>query len=123
MFIGVNPISYKDLNSKRVSETSKCIRQRIEVARKIQKDRFKNEAIYCNAQMNDNLLKKYCKLDIQAESIIEKIYEKFKISARGYSRILKVSRTIADLKNRNNISKEDVIEALQYRKFIDRNIV
>ncbi|MFU0823896.1 YifB family Mg chelatase-like AAA ATPase [Clostridium sp.] len=123
MFIGVNPVSYRDLNCKRVSETSKCIRERIEAARKIQKDRFNNEAIYCNAQMNDKLLKRYCKLDMQAESIIEKIYEKFKISARGYSRILKVSRTIADLKNRNNISKEDVIEALQYRKFLDKNIV
>lgn len=123
LFIGVNPVPYENLRGDRTSETSQVIRERIEVAREFQKRRFNNEGIYCNAQMNERLLKKHCNLDFKANSIIEKIYAKFNLSTRGYSRILKVSRTIADLKNKDSISQEDIIEALQYRKFIDENII
>lgn len=123
LFIGVNPVPYENLRGDKISETSQAIRERIEIASKIQKRRFNNEGIYCNAQMNERLLKKYCNLDSKANSVIEKIYAKFNISTRGYSRILKVSRTIADLKTKNNVSQEDIIEALQYRKFIDENVI
>lgn len=123
MFIGLNPVSYNKLNHNSNNENSKTIRKRVEKARKIQRQRFKNEGIYCNAQMNIKLLKKYCKLDKDTNSIMEKIYMKFNLSTRSYSRIIKVSRSIADLKGNKKILKEDLIEALQYRRFIEEKII
>lgn len=96
---------------------------RVEKARQIQKERFLNEEIYCNSQMNERLIKKYCRLNSKSKRFIEKIYEKFNLSTRSYSRILKISRSIADLNSRETIGEEDVIEALQYRKFIGQNII
>ncbi|KEH95482.1 YifB family Mg chelatase-like AAA ATPase [Clostridium novyi] len=123
MFIGLNPVSYNKLNHNSNNENSKTIRKRVEKARIIQRERFKNEGIYCNAQMNIKLLKKYCKLDKDTSSIMEKIYMKFNLSTRSYSRIIKVSRSIADLKGNKKILKEDLIEALQYRRFIEEKII
>lgn len=68
-------------------------------------------------------LKKYCNLNIGASNILEKIYDRFNLSVRSYGRILKVARTIADLNSNSKIQKEDIIEALQYRKFINNDIV
>ena len=82
MFIGLNPVSYNKLNHNSNNENSKTIRKRVEKARKIQRQRFKNEGIYCNAQMNIKLLKKYCKLDKNTSSIMEKIYMKFNLRDR-----------------------------------------
>ena len=73
--------------------------------------------------MNNSEIKKYCIIDKKASNTIEKIYNKFKLSARAYKRILKVSRTIADLNERENINQYDVIEALQYRKFINEEYI
>ncbi|MEA4827557.1 MAG: YifB family Mg chelatase-like AAA ATPase [Clostridium sp.] len=123
IFSYVNPISYKELKSEAISEKSEDIRKRVEIARKLQSLRYIKEGIYCNAQMNEKLIKKYCKLDNKTNSIIEKIYNKFNLSTRSYSRILKVSRTIADLKNREKIEQDDLIEALQYRKFLDQDVI
>ncbi len=68
-------------------------------------------------------LKKYCSLNIEASNILEKIYDRFNLSVRSYGRILKVARTIADLNNNKKIQKEDIIEALQYRKFVNNDIL
>lgn len=123
IFIFVNPIPYKDLTSKKKSESSQEIKKRIEKARNIQKDRFAKKKIYCNAQMNQTLVSKYCILNKSTEKLIENIYTKFNLSTRAYNRILKVSRTIADLNGRDNIEEIDVIEALQYRRFLNENII
>ncbi len=92
-------------------------------AREIQRKRFINEGIYNNSQMKKIHLKKYCNLNNEASNILEKIYDKFNLSVRSYGRILKVARTIADLNNNNKIQKEDVIEALQYRKFVNTDVI
>lgn len=123
IFSPVNALSYKQINNKSKVETSKDIRRRVEKARQIQKERFLNEGIYCNAQMNERLIKKYCRLNPKSKKLVEKIYEKFNLSTRSYSRILKVSRSIADLNSKETIGEEDVIEALQYRKYIEQNII
>ncbi len=123
MFIGLNPVSYSKLNYNNNNESSETIRKRVEKARIVQRKRFKNDGIYCNAQMNIKLLNKYCKLDKETNCIMEKIYTKFNLSTRSYSRIIKVSRSIADLKENKKICKEDIIEALQYRRFIEKKII
>lgn len=123
IFIAVHSIPYEKLKLENKRENSESIRKRVEKSREIQKQRFKNDNIYSNAQMDEKLIKKYCNLSSEANRIMEKIYTRFNISARGYSRILKVARTIADLKANTDIHEEDIIEALQYRKFIDENII
>ncbi len=123
IFTYVNSVSYKDLNIQTQRESSKDIRLRVEMARNIQKQRFNDAGIYCNAQMNEKHIKKYCKVDFNTNKIIEKIYTKFNLSTRSYSRILKVARTIADLRQSQEVQQEDLIEALQYRKFLEKNII
>lgn len=123
LFTFVNSLSYNDIQYKTKSESSSSIRKRVEKARRIQKDRFKNYNIYCNSEMNTKLIKRYCKLNKECKSIMSNIYSKFKLSTRAYSRILKVSRTIADLDNSKYIEKKHLIEALQYRKFLNEEII
>lgn len=119
----VNSLSYRDIKNKEKGESSSAIRKRVETARNIQKERYKNYSIYCNAQINQKLITKFCKLDSKGTNFIERIYDKLKLSSRAYSRILKVSRTIADLYGRDNIIESDIIEAMQYRKFLDESIM
>ena len=89
----------------------------------MQKKRFEEEGIYCNAEMNEKLIKKHCELNFKGKAMIKKIFEKYNISTRSYSRILKVSRSIADLDGRERISEIDVFEAIQYRKYLDKKII
>jgi magnesium chelatase family protein len=123
LFTFVNSLSYNEIQNKCKGESSKQIRDRVEKARQIQKDRFKEQRIYCNAQMDGRLIRKYCKLNSKSSKIIEKVYNKYMLSTRAYSRILKVSRTIADLNERELIEESDIIEALQYRKFLNEEII
>ncbi|MCD3194361.1 YifB family Mg chelatase-like AAA ATPase [Clostridium botulinum C] len=123
IFIGMNSVSYDKLKGSCNNEKSEIIRKRVEKARDIQRKRFNKDGIYCNAQMTGGLLKKYCRLNDDASRFMERIYNKFNLSTRSYSRIIKVSRSIADLRESNNIEKEDLIEALQYRKFINEKII
>ncbi|KYH35811.1 competence protein ComM [Clostridium tepidiprofundi DSM 19306] len=123
MFTFVSPSKYSDIKKENMGETSSAIKKRVSIARDIQKTRFKYESINTNSQMNVKLIKRYCELDEKCESIMKKIFTNYKISTRAYYRILKVSRTIADLKNRENILQEDIIEAINYRKFINGNII
>ncbi|WP_279379983.1 hypothetical protein [Clostridium botulinum] len=119
----MNSVSYDKLEGSCNNEESESIRKRVEKARDIQRKRFRKDGIYCNAQMTGRLLKKYCKLDDDASGVMERIYNRFNLSTRSYSRIIKVSRSIADLRGSKNIEKEDLIEALQYRKFINEKII
>lgn len=123
IFTWANSLNYSDIKSNHKGEKSKVIRKRVEIARKIQRERFKHEGIYTNSQMDINLINKYCKTDYKTELLIEKVFEKYSLSTRAYSRILKVARTIADLENSDNIKQSHVMEALEYRKFLDSQIV
>lgn len=105
----------KDLTGDLISESSIDIRKRVEKAREIQKDRFSGSKINCNAHMNTKHVAKYCKLKEDTKRLLETAIERMGISGRGYYRILKVSRTIADLDQNEEIKISHVSEAIQYR--------
>ena len=110
------PVSFEDLNQKPIGESSDVIRKRVINARKIQEERYKQEeGIYCNAQMNSRLLRKYASLNEECKKRIQFAMVKLNLSARAYDRILKVSRTIADLDNSKNIEVKHLTEAINYR--------
>lgn len=113
--IDVDRVSFVDLKSDKLEESSEEVKKRVDKARQIQLERFKGEKIYCNAKMNSRLIKKYCCIDDDSEKLIETAFEKFHMSARGYNRILKVARTIADLAGSENIELVHVAEAIAYR--------
>jgi magnesium chelatase family protein len=123
IFTAVNLLPYSKIVSEKNSEKSSLIKKRVEAARDIQIKRFSDEKINCNAEMSQKLIKRYCNLGTKANKIMELMYKKFNLSTRAYSRILKVARTIADLDESENILDKHIIEAMQYRKFIDERIV
>jgi magnesium chelatase family protein len=118
----VDKIHSKDLQilrekhqNREMRESSGDIRKRIEIAREIQRDRFKNTGIRFNSQMNPEYLEKYCSMDEETCGILNNAYQHFGLSARAYHRILKVSRTISDLREEENITKQSVLEAISYK--------
>jgi magnesium chelatase family protein len=113
--VEVPAVRYRDLSNKYCGEPSINIRSRLKDAKKIQIDRFRGDNIYSNAKMRSKHIKIYCILDSDAQSIIEAAMKKLGLSARAYTRILKVSRTIADLSATDKISAEHISEAIQYR--------
>ncbi len=113
--VEVPSVSYSDLSSLPTGDKSAEIRARVNRARAIQRERYAAEGIYCNSQMGSKLLRKYCELDAASQSQMQNAIDKLGYSARVFDRILKVSRTIADLEGRAAISSEDVSEAIQYR--------
>lgn len=119
LHIEVEGVKYKKLESSKKEESSKEIRNRVNLARKIQLERYKNDNIYSNSELTPKLMEKYCKIDEKGKAILEKAFENLKLSARAYTRILKVSRTIADLENSKKIQIKHIIEAIQYRS-LDR---
>jgi len=106
---------YKELIAQEEAESSQTIKARIEKARAIQRIRFKEEGIFYNAQMNSKLIRKYCLLNPSAKEILRMAMTELLLSARAYDKILKVSRTIADLAEETEIKAEHVSEAIQYR--------
>ncbi len=117
--IEVPSVEYRDLKGPPSSETSKEIRKRVEKARGIQNKRFKGSKIYCNAQMKGRLIKKYCRLNEGSQNLLEAAMDRLGLSARAYTRILKISRTIADLEESPEIETHHIAEAIQYRS-LDR---
>ncbi|MBQ5590469.1 MAG: YifB family Mg chelatase-like AAA ATPase [Clostridia bacterium] len=113
--IEVPPVNYEELTSKIKAEKSEEIIKRVEKARNIQRERFKDEGITCNAEMSAPMLKKYCALDEQADKYLKDGFEKLSLSARAYDRILKVARTVADLQESENIKKQHIAEAFRLR--------
>lgn len=113
--IDVDRVSFYDIKDQSKEETSAEVRKRVNAARQIQLARFAGEKIYCNAKMSSKHIKKYCVLDEMGEALIQNAFEKFHLSMRGYNRILKVARTIADLDNSENIQMEHVAEAISFR--------
>jgi magnesium chelatase family protein len=119
--IEVNPVPFEKLAQKEVSESSAEIRKRVIKAREIQSERFSNhKGIYYNAQMSSRLLRIYCSLDIVSLDLLKAAMDKLNLSARAYDRILKVSRTIADLEAHEKIMPQHIAEAIQYRS-LDRD--
>jgi len=113
--IDVDRVTYYDLKSESREETSSEVRERVNRARQIQNERFRGTKVHCNAKMNNKMIKEYCVLDADGEKLIESAYDKYNLSARGYNRILKVARTIADLDGSENILVGHVAEAIAYR--------
>ena len=114
--VQVSNIKQSDYYNK-PAEKSKDIKKRVNNARKIQYERYKKFNIYCNSELNVKLLDEFCKLDNTSNIILQKATEKMNLSSRGYSKILKVARTIADLECSKEIKEDHIIEALQYRSF------
>ena len=113
--IEVSPVKYNKLDSNERIESSEEIKKRVDKARKIQMERYKKNKILSNSELTPKLIDKYCRLDEQGKRILEEAFNKFKLSARAYGRILKVARTIADLDGSENIQVKHIAEAIQYR--------
>ena len=120
LHVEVTPVGFNELSSLDPGETSAVIRERVIRAREKQYQRFSDLAgVYANAQMDSSLLKKICRIERAGSSILKIAMEKLNLSARAYDRILKVSRTIADLDDQEEIKTEHLAEAIQYRS-LDR---
>ncbi len=120
--IDVPAVPYKELSTEYSGEKSEDIRKRVVTARDIQLERFKNDKkIYANGQMKTRHIKKYCKLRTDAQALLDTAMHKLALSARAYTRILKLSRTIADLEASEDIQSHHVSEAIQYRT-LDRGV-
>lgn len=117
--VEVVPVAYGELSSQRVSEKSEVVRERVIKARGLQAKRFEGTGIYCNAQMSSKQLKTYCDINEAGHTLLKTAMEKLNLSARAYDRILKVSRTIADLDGSENIETSHLAEAINYRS-LDR---
>ncbi len=115
LHIQVPAVKYKDLAQDEKSEDSATIRQRIIAARQIQAGRLEPFGLYCNAQMTPRTLRRFCKLDAECEKQMENAITRLGLSARAYDRILRVSRTMADLEGQEAIQSRHVSEAIQYR--------
>lgn len=113
--INVPAVKVSELATKEGGEDSAEIRKRVVRARKVQQDRFSGLPLYCNAQMPPRLIRKYCPLTQSSQQLLERAIMKFGLSARAYDRILKVSRTIADLEGIDQIQDNHISEAVQYR--------
>ena len=118
--IDVPAVKFKELASDTPAESSTPIRERVVKARRVQLDRFSSEKIFNNAQMTPRLIRKYCIIDAASKSLLENAITRLGLSARAYDRILKVSRTLADLEGKESIEPVHVSEAIQYRT-LDRN--
>ena len=117
--VEVTPVKYQKLESSDRVETSEEIKGRVDRARKIQLERYKEHGIFSNSELTPHLSNIYCKLDLKSKEIVQNAFERLGLSARGYGRILKVARTIADLDVKENIEAKHIAEAIQYRN-LDR---
>jgi magnesium chelatase family protein len=115
LFIEVPSVKYEKLASDSSENQSPQMREKIEKAREIQKQRFINDKILTNSEMNIPEIKKYCQHDLSSQNLLKKYVDSGKLSARGYHRTLKVARTIADLAGSENILHQHIAEALMYR--------
>ncbi|HSB04853.1 MAG TPA: YifB family Mg chelatase-like AAA ATPase [Thermodesulfobacteriota bacterium] len=120
--IEVPAVKYRDLASRNPGEPSREIKKRVDQARAIQLNRFNGMKIYCNAQMTNRHIKKFCQIDESSQKLLELAIDRFGLSARAYTRIFKVARTIADLEGLENILPAHLSEAIQYRS-LDRNLI
>ena len=117
--IEVSRVKYNNLKNGKKIESSVDIKNRVNVARKIQNERYKYEKIHNNSELSPGLIKKYCMLNETNSKLLEKAFNNLGLSARAYIKILKIARTIADLDGSINIETNHLAEAIQYRS-LDR---
>ena len=122
LHIEVPSVKYRALSGKEVGESSAEIKNRVNLTRERQQKRFGNSGIMVNARMTEKQIRKYCPIDEESHKLMEMAIEKLGLSARAMNRILKVSRTIADLEGKDNIDPAHVAEAIQYRN-LDRSLI
>lgn len=115
--VEVDGIKYEDLAGNSTEEPSSAVKSRVEKAREIQRERYRDENILVNANMGEKQIKKYCRLSAECEDILRTAFETLHLSARARSRIIKVARTIADLAFSENIQPEHILEAASYRSY------
>ena len=115
LYVEVPHVKYEKLTDENIEGSSKEIRKKVERTRQIQTERFKNENIITNSEMNIPLIKKHCKADVEGDKLLKNAVNNLHMSARGFHRILKLARTIADLEEAANITANHIAEALQYR--------
>ena len=117
MHLEVPALLYKEMSGSHSGDSSAQIKDRVEGARDIQKERYKHrKKFYCNGQMGSKDLKKFCSLDEPSQKLLEEAVERLGLSARSYHRILKIARTIADLDKREILEAKHIAEAIQYRR-------
>jgi magnesium chelatase family protein len=120
LHVEVEPVPFEKLSETRPAESSASIRSRVTEARKLQTQRFKNtKNTHYNAQMSNRQIRKYCSLDQDSSALLKSAMERLSLSARAYDRILKVSRTLADLAGKDKVDSDHISEAIQYRS-LDR---
>jgi magnesium chelatase family protein len=120
LHVEVTPVAFSELSSQKSSEKSASVRERVIKARDIQTKRYEGEAgVYCNAQMSSKQLREICIISTVGQNLLKTAMDRLNLSARAYDRILKVSRTIADLADSADIKPEHLAEAIQYRS-LDR---
>ena len=122
LHIEVPSVKYRALSDKEQGESSAAVKERVNKARDIQQKRFNSDRVMCNSRMTEKQIKKFCYINEEAHKLIEMAIEKLGLSARAVNRILKVSRTIADLENDESIQASHVAEAIQYRS-LDRGLI
>ena len=120
LHVEVEPVPFEKLSDTRLAESSASIRSRVTEARKLQTERFKKtKNTHYNAQMSSRQIRKYCSLDQDSSSLLKSAMKRLSLSARAYDRILKVSRTLADLSGQEKVNSDHIAEAIQYRS-LDR---
>ncbi len=119
LHIEVPPMDFENLSSNIKPEPSEKIRERVNKAREIQTNRYKNMKITCNAHLPSHLLQEICEITYSAKALLQKAFDNMKLSARGYDKILRIARTIADLDSSEQIDAQHIAEAVQYRS-LDR---
>lgn len=120
LHVEVTPVRFEEMTSTRKTENSKSIRERVIIGREVQIERFKNNPeVFCNAMMPSHMVKEICQINEAGKILLKTAMERLGLSARAYDRILKVSRTIADLSQSETIKVEHLAEAIQYRS-LDR---
>jgi len=117
--VELSAIRYKELTDTKEGERSHMIKARVERAQAIQRERFKEDKLILNARMNTGMLKRYCVLEDEAKELLKLAMTELGLSARAYDKVLKVSRTIADLAGVEVIQADQISEAIQYRS-LDR---
>ena len=115
LHVDVDEVHYDELSSDATAESSETVKARVNAARALQTARYAGTGIYSNARMTSAMIKKYCALDGAGEKILSNAFDKLGLSARAYTRILKVARTIADLDGSENVQSKHVAEAVMYR--------
>lgn len=113
--VEVDGVKYDDLILDAAEETSAVVKERVERARAIQRERFKDDGMTVNANMGERQIKKYCRLSPECEAVLKNAFEALRLSVRARSRIIKVARTIADLDMSSEIKSEHILEAASYR--------